>query len=62
MDIYDFNFDAQTIIAIVCTTSMVYLTLLPGGQSQEVLKVDGITAMRYNRDLKLLFLAFNNKK
>jgi len=62
MDIYDFNINEGTILALVCTTSLVYVTLLPNGQSQEVIKLEGITAMKYNRDLKLLFLAYNNKK
>jgi len=61
MDIYDFDASQGTIIALVCTTQLVYLTLLPNGQAQEVTKVDGITAMNYDRDNKLLFIAYNNK-
>jgi len=62
MEIYEFDMNQGTIVALVCTTQFVYLTLLPNGQAQEITKINGITAMNYDKDNKLLFIAYNNKE
>lgn len=60
MDIVGMNNSA--VLAVVCTTSTAYLTELISGQAETFAKLEEITAMHYDRDNSLLFIAHTNKQ